>query len=289
MRAVSIIVAVGLVSMQATGGQLDDLEKKADNKKASSSSSSQPQSRSSDSAASSSFGSGTYPSESGGESFMGSVLAWLVTAPFRYRHDDQETVSLSETDADVDDGEWAKEYSAWFPEHPLGAPTVPYVRADYNWQYINSDLEAEDLRIEVGYKLLAFHGRHTLYTESPTDELTMNQYYGVLRLGGSVTDANLPNASWEAGIGLGVAQQMGEQEQSSGAITVPLKFYPTDWLGVEFRPAWYRWSEKAIGDYDVSTSLGWRYIQIRGGYRWLWMQGEGHLLNGPYAGVSVSF
>jgi hypothetical protein len=44
-----------------------------------------------------------------------------------------------------------------------------------------------------------------------------------------------------------------------------------------------------IGDYDFSASLGWRYVQLRGGYRWLWMQGQGHFFNGPYAGVSVSF
>lgn len=288
----AVIAMVGLVSMQSGGGQLDDLKKKAKKESSSSSSdsssSSEPESRTYDSSASSSFGSGTYPSDSGGESFMGGFLSWLVTAPFRYRHDDAAP-SLSESDGSGEDEGWAKE-SDLLAGHTRGAATMPYVRVDYNWQRINSDLEAEDLRFEAGYKWLAFHGRHTLYSENnPSDELTVNQYYGVLRIGGLVEGANLPNASWEAGIGLGVVQHMDDEEKSSGAITVPLKFYPTEWLGLEFRPAWYRWYEKAIGDYDASASLGWRYVQIRGGYRWLWMQGEGHLLNGPYAGVSFSF
>ena len=68
-----------------------------------------------------------------------------------------------------------------------------------------------------------------------------------------------------------------------------MKVNPADWLGLEFRPAWYRPQERTIGDYDLSASLGWRYIDLRCGYRWLWMQGEGTLLDGPYAGVSLSF
>ena len=167
---------------------------------------------------------------------------------------------------------------------------MPYVRADYNWQHINSDLDAADLRIEAGYKLLAFYGRHTLYSESnPSDELTLNQYYGMLRFGGALRHETFLNGSWEIGLGLGMVQQLGDAEESSGAVTVPLKLYPTEWFGVEFRPAWYHWNDRAIGDYDLSASLGWNFVQIRGGYRWLWMQGVGHMLNGPYAGVSISF
>ncbi len=269
-----------MFALQAIGGQLDDFEKKGKKEK----SSSQP--RSSESSSSSSFGSGTYPSSSSGSNFAGDFLVWLVTAPFQAWNSD-----AAPSGSDTNDGEgWAEGDTGFFVGHTLGKLTKPYVRADYNWQYINSNLDAQDLRIEAGYKMLAFYGRHTVYTESnPADELTLNQYYGMLRFGDTLRHEDFSNGSWDVGLGLGMAQQIGNAEHSSWALTVPVKFYPTDWFGVEFRPAWYRPQERMIGDYDLSASLGWRFVQFRGGYRWLWRQGDGHRFNGPYAGVSVSF
>ncbi len=288
MRRVGIIVVLGVFVLQAMGGQLDDFEKKGKKEKSDSSSSSQPKQQSSDSS-SSSFGSGTYPSSNRENNFAGDFLIWLVTAPFQSRNNDD---AFSASDS-YDNEDWAKDDTGLFAGHILGKLTKPYVRADYNWQHINSNLDAQDLRVEAGYKLLAFYGRHTLYTESNStnnlNELTLNQYYGMLRFGDTLRHPDFPNGSWEIGLGLGTAQQMGNEEHSSWALTVPVKFYPTDWFGVEFRPAWYRPQDRVIGDYDLSASLGWRYVQLRGGYRWLWVQGEGHMFNGPYAGVSVSF
>lgn len=289
MRRVAIIVTLGLLATLANGGRLDDFEEKGKKKKKPKSSSSDTSSQSSrhDDSSSSSFGSGTYPS-SGGSSF-GDLLTALVLSPFQYRHDDPAVSTLSGSDGAVDGEGWA-EGSGLYLGHTLGAPTIPYVRADYNWQYIDSNLDAEDIRVEAGYKLLAFYGRHTIYTEHhPTDELTLSQYYGMLRFGGALENEDFSSGSWDVGIGLGTAVQEGNDEHSSWAFTVPVKLYPTDWFGVEFRPAWYRPQDRVIGDYDLSASLGGRYVQLRGGYRWLWIQGIGHELNGPYAGVSVSF
>lgn len=273
MRRGVIILVLGVFVSTAMSGQLDDLEKKSKKKKSDSSSSSEIQTQSSDSASSSSYGSGTYPSSGSGESFSESFLSWLVMAPFQsWRHRD-DAAPLS-TDSEDEEG-WAGEERVLFSKHTLGSLTMPYVRADYNWQHIDSNLKAVDLRVEAGYKVLAFYGRHTLYTESnPTAELTVNQYYGMLRFGGTLPHGEFLSGSWEAGLGLGMVQQIGVEEASSGAFTVPLKFYPTNWIGVEFRPAWYHWNDRAIGDYDLSASLGWRFVQVRGGYRWLWMQGD---------------
>ncbi len=233
-----------------------------------------------DDAAYSAFGSGTYPSSGGGESFLGGFWSWLVAAPFQYRHDDP-SASMSQ-----DGEEWADGRRTFFPEHTLGQATVPYVRFDYNRQF--SDWDPVDARLEVGYKLLAFQGRLTRYTDEAGDVLEVHQYYGVLRYGGRRPDF-LPG-TFEFGIGLGVAHHTGDvQNDTSGAITVPLKYHPTEWFGIEFRPAWYRWQEITIGDYDLSASLGGRFVQLRGGYRWIWDNGVVDEQSGPYAGVSVSF
>lgn len=288
MRSVVVIVILGLLTTLAHGGRLDDFEEKGKKKKTNSSASdSSPQSSGRSGSSSSSFGAGS-DSSSGGD-FFGELLTALVLSPFQFRHDDAAGSNGSDADGTGDGEGWADE-SDWLSGHTLGGATMPYIRADYNWQYIDSNLEAEDIHVEAGYKLLAFYGRHTVYTESnPTDELTVNQYYGMLRFGGALAHADFSTGTWDVGLGLGTAVQEGSEEHSSWAFTVPVKLYPTDWFGVEFRPAWYRPQDRVIGDYDLSASLGWRFVQLRGGYRWLWIQGIGHELNGPYAGVSVSF
>jgi len=288
----SIFLRLGLVAMvflvahEAAGGKLSDLDKevskksaaKADKKKEKKES----KSHSSNSISTSSFGSGSYPSSGGGESFLGGFWSWLVVAPLQYRHDDP-AASISR-----DEGEegWAASGGrSIFPKHILGQATVPYVRVDYNRQSVDSEIDANDVRVEVGYKLVAFHARTTMFSDE-TDRTDFNQYYGVLRYGG-YRPGFLPG-TFEFSLGLGVAQ-IGDDKDTSGALTIPLKYHPTDWFGIEFRPAWYRWKDLAVGDYDISASLGYRFVQLRGGYRWLGIEDVDIDLNGPYAGVSVSF
>ncbi len=228
----------------------------------------------------SSFGSGTYPSDSG--SSWGEMLFWLLTAPFN-----------SNNSGNSDDP-FAAEDRTRYPIHVSGEATAPYLRLDYAWQYVDSDIDAHDLKLEAGYKPFALHVRHSHYKDRSDGFLMdINQYYGVLRYGGYVPDS-IPG-SFEIGIGFGAAQidtnDAGIEEHTRGAITVPLKYYPVDWAGVEFRPAWYKWNDEAgvIGDYDFSIALGYRFVMLRGGYRWLWLQGEGTFNDGFYVGTSVSF
>ena len=239
-----------------------------------------------DSAATSSFGSGTYPSTGGGDSFLGGFFAWLVTAPFQYQYDDPAGGAVS-----GNDGEWADERRRFFPLHETGQATVPYVRLDYNWQYVDSNIDDDDVWLEAGYKAVALHVRTSRFSDqSDGYKLDINQYFGVVRYGGFRPDF-LPG-TFEAGIGFGVCEftdNEGFVDEAGGAFTIPLKYYPKDWCGIEFRPAWYRIVEKMVGDYDISASVGQRYVQLRGGYRWMWIQGEGRFNNGPYAGLSVSF
>jgi hypothetical protein len=272
LRFVLFVVAIGLAHV-SLGGMLDDLEKEVSEKSASKAEKKKSQTSTYDDAANSSFGSGTYPSSGGGESFLGEFWIWL----FHYQYGDP---SASTSPDGVKDS-----YSI-YPQHTLGQATAPYVRIDYNWQEIDSQTDAQDFRVEVGYKLVAFHGRTTRYDDG-SSTLDINQYYGVLRYGGYRPDF-LPG-TFEFGIGFGGAQIKGNSEDSSGALTIPLKYYPADWCGIEFRPAWYEWMDISARDYDLSISFGQRFVQLRGGYRWLSFQGVDLDLDGPYAGISISF
>ena len=265
-KSLCAILISGLLSVQAVGGQLDDFEATGKSKNSRSSESLRPHY---------SHGYDSYRHDSY-DNFL-----WLFFSPlYNGRYDD----SIRYDSEHGGTNEWD------LIVHSPGAPVLPYVRADYNWQYLNSNLVADDVRLEAGYKCLAFHGRRTRYAEkNPTDDSDINQFYGVIRVGGEDVDES-DRTNWgEVGIGIGGMQQIGNSEFSSWALTVPLKIYPAEWIGVEFHPAWYRPQDRVIGDYDLSVSLGWRFVQFRGGYRWLWVQGVGHKLNGPYAGLSVSF
>ena len=194
----------------------------------------------------------------------------------------EDTVSEYEYRADeasyVDDG----------LKHEVGTAGLPYLRCDYRWQYVNSDLDANDFLLEAGYQYAALYARFTRYEDRAANEdLDIKQYYGLLRMGGS--DDFFFSGSFQVGLGAGGYVIKGDREQSGLALTVPILVYPSDYFGIEFRPAWASINEKTVSDYDISVSAGQRFIQLRTGYRWLWVQGEGHWLNGPYAGVSLSF
>ena len=174
------------------------------------------------------------------------------------------------------------------PRHKTGTPGAPYVRFDYRWQYLDSDLDADDFLLEAGYKYAAFYGHFTRYEDRAADEtLNIEQYYGMLRYGG--TDEFFFPGSFQIGAGVGGYVIEGKDSQSGAALTIPVMLYPADWCGLEFRPAWASINDKVVSDYDVSISAGQRFLQLRAGYRWLWVRHEGHWLDGPYAGMTLSF
>lgn len=239
------------------------------------------------------FGSGTYPSSHSSHGFMSEFWGWLIMAPFAYRSDDPGA-SMFLDGAEQEEG-WADHRASKFPQHDLGQATAPYVRADYNRQWADR-VDADDGRLELGYKPFAVHARMTRYTDEVDDVYDLQQYYVVLRYGGYQPDDML--GSFEIGAGLGMVHHSGNaleraglDDDSSGAMTFLVKYYPVEWIGVEFRPAWYRFYDIVHGDYDLSASVGLPYVQVRGGYRWIWENGVGirREISGFYAGVSVSF
>jgi len=268
MRTFFLFFWVGVISSSSFAGSLDEYEEKIKEKKSTPSSTVHSTSSSS-----------TVVHSANGKTQYGPLeflIANMISSVFQLNKEDEQ----EEKDDFDDNGDLYL--------HDLGGLTLPYMRVDYNWQYINSNLNAQDVRLELGYKVIGFLGRYTQYSQSdPNDEMTIDQYYLTLRYGVSDPDINLDGL--EVVLGIGMARLKGNSDESALSITVPIKYYPKKWIGFEFRPAWYSFYEKMISDYDISTSVGSRFLHFRAGYRWQWVQHEGPSLKGPYLGISLSF
>ena len=62
---------------------------------------------------------------------------------------------------------------------------------------------------------------------------------------------------------------------------------PSDYLGIQLRPAWATINGNAVTDCDLSVLLGRRYLFFRVGYRWV--KNELQTLEGPYGGISLRY
>ena len=172
-------------------------------------------------------------------------------------------------------------------KHDEGSPCMSFARFDYNYQYLEHDLDAGDFMMELGYKNFALLSRTTHYMEAGGDRMDINQGYAMVRV--SNADDGINPGTMSIGLGIGGYEIDGNTRRSGPAATIPIMIYPDDCWGLEFRPSWASIDERTVGDYDVSASIGGKYAQLRVGYRWLWVQGSGHWLNGPHAGITISF
>lgn len=161
-----------------------------------------------------------------------------------------------------------------------GEVLIPFFRLDAAYQNVDSDVEAIDIRAELGYGPIALSIRDTNYQESdPDDELEIFQMHALYRM--SFSEA------FEVDAGLGILTIDGDGQNSGLSLTLPVLIRYTENLGFEFRPSWSSVNGNTIQDYDVGAMLGMRFVALRAGYRWI--ESENTSLNGPYLGISIHF
>lgn len=163
---------------------------------------------------------------------------------------------------------------------PRNHVLFPSFRFDGGYQNVESDVRAFDARVELGYSFLAGQGRLTYYNEEdPSDELWLGYLHGLLRLplGDHI----------ELGAGVGAAILDGENRNGGFSMTSPILIYPTNSVGVEFRPTWSWINENSLDDYELGVVFGSPYASVRAGYRWV--RGERVSLDGPFLGCSFRF
>ncbi|MBA4366380.1 MAG: hypothetical protein C0403_01935 [Desulfobacterium sp.] len=160
----------------------------------------------------------------------------------------------------------------------LGQALIPIFRVDLCYQNVESDVEALDLRTEVGYGPVSIQARTTHYIEDqPDDNIDIHQAHLLYRM--SIGDV------FEIDLGMGGMILEGDDNNSGISFTTPFLYHPKDYFGIEFRPSWSSIKGNIIKDYDLDLLLGWRFISFRAGYRWL--KSENESLSGPFVGLSL--
>lgn len=154
-----------------------------------------------------------------------------------------------------------------------GDALLPFARVDLSAQAVESDIEAEDLRVEGGYGPFGVHGDMTRFRESsPEDDLELTRILALYRMS--------YGSRVEVDVGLGTLTLDGGSTTTRLACSLPFLICPNARWAVEFRPMW----SDRVSDYDLAVLWTRSYVALKAGYRWLDSPGES--LDGPYAGLS---
>ncbi|MFO7535051.1 MAG: hypothetical protein R6X19_05115 [Kiritimatiellia bacterium] len=163
-----------------------------------------------------------------------------------------------------------------FTTREWGESLIPVMRFDGAYHWVESDIHAFDMRFEAGYGPFAASVDRIVFDEHDSDkELTLTRWHGLLRMS---FDAGV-----EVDMGFGALTIEGKSENDRFSFTLPIRYRPPGSYGIEFRPAW----SEQVSEYDLALLAGYKYIYFKAGYRWLRAPGEA--LDGPYAGLSISF
>jgi len=161
-----------------------------------------------------------------------------------------------------------------------GAPDLPMIRADLNYQHVNSHVSGIDGRLLAGYGPIAVQYRQTHYAEdAPNDSMELIQIHGLYRVSFS--------KKFEFGMGFGGLILDGNGQTSGFSMTYPLSIYPADNFGFNVTPAWSWLNGNLVSDYDWSASYVRKFCSLRLGYRR--SRAGSEKLAGPYFGVSYHY
>ena len=160
-----------------------------------------------------------------------------------------------------------------------GSTLVPFARVDSSYQSIDNNLDAVDVRGEVGFGPLGLQVRRTWYDEDNVDtgELQLTQVHFLYRM----------QYLGRLGVDLGVGPSTldGINRYDSISWTTPVRLRLCDGFTAEFRPMWVTFDDSRVRDYELTGQVTWRNVGVIAGYRWLMNDDES--LEAPLIGLSL--
>ncbi len=160
----------------------------------------------------------------------------------------------------------------------LGDPLLPFVRLDFAYLDVESDVEALDYRAQVGYGPFAVELNQTRYEEEdPSSQLDFYRIWGLYRLS--------YGERIEIDLGAGGVILDGDDCNSGFSVTTPVLVQACDWLLIEFRPVWSTIHGSDIDEYEAGVLFNWESLAIKAGYRWT--RSPNMSLDGPFFGLTI--
>lgn len=165
------------------------------------------------------------------------------------------------------------------PKH-LGEKNIPFLRADYSYNMLESDVTGHDYRLEAGFGPIAIqYGEMRLTEDRPSDDLVLSNWHVLYRMSfGEHVEVDLGGGQYSV---------EGERKNTATSFTLPIKIYWGDRFGLEYRPVWTSESDFDLSDQEVSLVYGPEHYGFKIGYRWI---DAGHeSLKGVSLGFAVFF
>jgi hypothetical protein len=81
----------------------------------------------------------------------------------------------------------------------------------------------------------------------------------------------------------------GEESETGFSFAVPIRYWPTEWVGIEARGAWTTFDGIRLTDIETALLVQFRGVNLRAGYRWLELEDDRGSLSGFRVGVGVRY
>jgi hypothetical protein len=161
-----------------------------------------------------------------------------------------------------------------------GDPILPEARLDVAYQNVASDIRALSYSLELGYGALGADFRQTHYREDqPKGTLNIYRFHALSRM------CAMDNLEVDFALGAVVIQ--GDKSNAGLSFGLPVRYWYTEYAGVELQPFWGNIHGTLTSDCDLSALVRFENTSLRLGYRW--MESPGQSLNGPCIGLSFRY
>lgn len=162
----------------------------------------------------------------------------------------------------------------------IGEPLLPYLKLNFNTQYVSEAINGVDLKFEFGKGLFGLEARATRFSEKAVNEkLDFHQLQFLYRMSfGNRVGLNL-------GLGRGVLQ--GDSTHKGWLFAAPLLWHDGKHLALEIRPGLFVTDGVSLTEFDVSVLYAYRRLALRLGYREL--ESPNSSINGPYVGLDFIY
>ncbi|MFW2372449.1 MAG: hypothetical protein ACN4GM_04955 [Gammaproteobacteria bacterium] len=161
-----------------------------------------------------------------------------------------------------------------------GEILIPFYRFNINTQHVSDQINAIDLKMEIGKGAIGFEFRATKYTDDITnDELKYNQvqYFHRMSFGNKIG----------LNLGIGYGQMNGVDSFDGLVLSAPILFHNGHHLGFEIRPSVFNADGVSINDLDLSALYTYRKLAFRIGHRSL--ESPNVDIDGYYIGFDFIF